>query len=102
VPLDSFGRNVYLDTYDSAYGSGWQREDSFLTHGPDGSWCYGVSPHGSHPSGAGSQYRVTIVGPGVAPDVSVAVPAPGPYDEAGQAADSTALLALDDPACVPH
>jgi hypothetical protein len=24
-PLDSFGRNVYDDTYDSAYGSGWKR-----------------------------------------------------------------------------
>ncbi len=31
-PTDSFGRNIYLDTYDSAYGSGWKRENSFLTH----------------------------------------------------------------------
>ena len=31
-PTDSFGRNVYLDTFDSAYGPGWKRENSFLTH----------------------------------------------------------------------
>ncbi|MGZ4333345.1 MAG: hypothetical protein ACXVRJ_03635, partial [Gaiellaceae bacterium] len=30
-PLDTFGRNVYVDTYDSAYGAGWKRENSFLT-----------------------------------------------------------------------
>ena len=32
VPLDTFGRNVYVDTFDSAYGAGWKRENSFLTH----------------------------------------------------------------------
>src|SRR6266540_806650 len=26
VPLDAFGRNVYVDTLDSAYGNGWRRE----------------------------------------------------------------------------
>jgi hypothetical protein len=31
-PLDTFGRNIYLDTLDSVYGSGWRRENSFLTH----------------------------------------------------------------------
>ena len=23
VPLDTFGRNLYLDTFNSAYGKGW-------------------------------------------------------------------------------
>jgi hypothetical protein len=32
VPLDTFGRNLYLDTFDSAYGKGWKRENSFLMH----------------------------------------------------------------------
>ena len=32
VPLDTFGRNLYLDTFNSAYGQGWRRENSFLMH----------------------------------------------------------------------
>jgi hypothetical protein len=32
APLDTFGRNVYVDTFDSRYGPGWHRENSFLTH----------------------------------------------------------------------
>ncbi len=32
APEDSFGRNIYLDTYNSAYGPGWKRENSFLAH----------------------------------------------------------------------
>ena len=32
VPLDSFGRNLYVDTLNSAYGAGWQRENGFLSH----------------------------------------------------------------------
>ena len=31
-PLDTFGRNLYVDTLDSAYGAGWKRENSFLMH----------------------------------------------------------------------
>jgi hypothetical protein len=102
VPLDTFGRNLYVDTLDSAYGAGWQRENSFLMHGPLGSWCYSVNPHGSHPAGTGSQYRFSILGPGVAPDVSTVVDAPGPYDKAAQAPDNDALRALGDPLCKVH
>ena len=101
-PLDSFGRNLYVDTYDSAYGSGWKRENSFLMHAPDGTWCYSVNPHGAHPAGTGSMYRLTILGPGVTPDVSVTVNAPGPYDKAAELAESAGILAMHDPACVPH
>jgi hypothetical protein len=102
VPLDSFGRNLYVDTFDSAYGPGWRRENSFLMHPTGGSWCYSVNPHGTYPAGTGSQYRLTILGPGVTPDVSVTVPAPGPYVKADQAADRAAILSLGDPACQPH
>ena len=102
VPLDLFGRNLYLDTYDSVYGPGWRRENSFLTHNPRGSWCYSVNPHGDHPAGRGSAYRLTILGLGVTPDVSVVVAAPGPYSREAQAADNAALRALHDPLCVPH
>ena len=33
-PTDGFGRNIYVDTYNSRYGAGWKRENSFLTHPP--------------------------------------------------------------------
>jgi hypothetical protein len=77
VPLDDFGRNVYLDTLDSAYGAGWKRENSFLAHAGGGSFCYGFYPHkpypgypaGDRPAGHGAKYRITAIGPGVAPDV---------------------------------
>jgi len=71
-PLDSYGRNVYLDTFDSPYGKGWHRENSFLTHHRGhtmGDFCYGFYPHFGHPSGDGTKYRATVEGPGVTPDV---------------------------------
>ena len=68
VPKDSFGRNIYVDTFDSAYGSGWKRENSFLTHATNGSFCYLFAKHGEHPNGDGEKYRATVIGPGVTPD----------------------------------
>ena len=79
-PLDTFGRNLYLDTFDSAYGHGWKRENSFLTHMGSGAFCYGLFPHGKRPAGHGTRYRATIIGPGVTPDVVWQSEAPGPYD----------------------
>jgi hypothetical protein len=81
-PLDTYGRNVYVDTLDSAYGPGWRRENGFLTHSPNGSFCYGFYPHGSHPAGKGRRYRATVVGPGVEPDVMWEGAAPGRFDRA--------------------
>ena len=66
-PLDSYGRNIYLDTFDSAFGKGWHRENSFLTHHRGhtlGDFCYGFFPHAGHPSGQGTKYRATVEGPG--------------------------------------
>ena len=63
-PLDAFGRNLYVDTLDSAYGPGWQRENSFLTHRGTGAFCYSVNPHGDRPAGNGTEYRATIDRPG--------------------------------------
>jgi hypothetical protein len=91
APTDSFGRNIYLDTYDSAYGPGWKRENSFLAHTGTGVFCYGFYPHdpypgypavGRRPPGTGARYRATVIGPGVLPDVSWEGAAPGAYDEA--------------------
>jgi hypothetical protein len=79
-PLDTFGRNLYLDTLDSAYGPGWRRENSFLMHRNTGMFCYGFYPHGSRPAGAGTRYRATIIGPGVTPDIAWEAKALGQYD----------------------
>src|SRR5687767_3749746 len=82
VPLDSFGRNLYVDTLNSAYGSGWKRENSFLMQTGTGAFCYGFFPHGSRPIGKGARYRATIIGPGVTPDVFWESKAPGAYNRA--------------------
>jgi hypothetical protein len=86
VPLDTFGRNLYVDTFNSAYGKGWKRENSFLTHRPGGTFCYGFFPHGKYPAGAGTKYRATIIGPGVTPDIMWQGAAPGVYDRAADLA----------------
>jgi hypothetical protein len=101
-PLDGFGRNVYVDTFDSAYGSGWKRENAFLTHKGDGVFCYSVNPHGDHPAGTGAQYRATIMGPGVTPDVTWVGPAPGVYDKTTDAQRNLAISGLHDSLCRPN
>jgi ribosomal protein L27 len=97
-PLDSFGRNVYVDTFGSAYGPSWRRENSFVTHNPTGVFCYGFYPHPGHPQGTGSLYRATVIGPGVTPDVSWEGPDPGTYNPAADEArnqEQRKLLAGD-------
>ena len=101
-PLDSFGRNLYLDTLDSVYGPSWKRENSFLAHKSTGAFCYSVNPHGSHPSGKGTQYRATIIGPGVTPDIMWQGPSPGVYDKAADATANDAIAALGDALCKPN
>lgn len=119
VPLDGYGRLVYVDTLDAgAYGAGWHRENSFLTHAPSGIWCYGFYPRDplkggySAPSGydgglrgpgIGSLYRVSVIGPGVTPDVSVTIKDPGSYEPSLQRLMRSRLLALgSDPSCDQH
>ena len=85
-PTDRFGVLLYLDTFDPAYGPGWRRENSFVTHKGSGIFCYGFFPHPPHPSGQGKAYRLTVVGPGVLPDLYWQAKAPGLYDSARDAA----------------
>jgi hypothetical protein len=103
-PLDTWGRNVYLDSYASDYGgSGWQRVNSFLTHTHTGAWCYGVSPHGANNlTGKGLKYRLSIEGPGVTPDVMAEATSPGPYDQALDATANAAISAMHDNLCKPN
>jgi hypothetical protein len=98
-PLDSYGRNLYVDTFDSAYGSGWHRENGFLAHRPKGTFCYGFFRHGSHPSGAGKAYRLTVVGPGVTPIVSWSAPSAGRYNRAEDERMNRIERSLGDPKC---
>jgi len=103
APLDRFGRNIYVDTLDSAYGPGWQRENSFLSHKGTGTFCYGFYPHGDRPAGKGTRYRATAIGPGVTPDVTWEGAALGPYDAAvdRQLTDVLRSTLTGDPLCHP-
>jgi len=88
APTDAYGRLVYLDTFNSRYGKGWKRENAFLAHNPTGLFCYGFYPFDptrgyAHPPGFpstprgpgnGEKYRLTVNGPGVTPDVTIAIP----------------------------
>jgi hypothetical protein len=101
-PLDSYGRNIYVDTFDSRYGRGWHRENSFLTHHRGhtlGDFCYGFFPHGRHPSGQGTKYRATAEGPGVTPDVMWAADDAGPYDAGVQSQMQALERSWGDPKC---
>ena len=99
VPTDSWGRNLYIDTYDSAYGHGWARENSFLGQLPNGGFCYSFQPRPPYPGypdspprlGVGKMYRITVLGPGVTPAVMWQGPDVGSWN-AGKPTD-TALEA---------
>jgi hypothetical protein len=79
-PNDDYGRNIYVDTFDSRYGKGWRRENAFLAHRPTGIFCYGFYAFTKSGPGNGARYRLNVVGPGVTPDVSVVVPGLHDYD----------------------
>jgi hypothetical protein len=95
APTDNFGRLVFLDTFNAVYGPGWRRENSFVPHNPTGVFCYGFYSFDPtkggyrHPPGAtakrgpgvGEQYRLTLPGPGVTPNVSVTVPGLHAFDK---------------------
>jgi hypothetical protein len=83
VPKDFYGRNLHIDTLNSAYGPGWRREAGILTHKATGTFCHSFvpqKPYAWYPSQAmrppafGERYRVTVSGPGVTPVLQVEVP----------------------------
>jgi hypothetical protein len=102
APLDGYGRNIYVDTFDSRYGKGWHRENSFLTHHRGktlGDFCYGFFPHSGHPTGQGTRYRATAEGPGVTPDVMWAADDIGAYDASVQEEMQSLERSWGDPKC---
>ena len=90
VPKDRYGRNLYIDTLNSAYGTGWRRESGILTHRGTGTFCHSFVPQRPLPaipaSRCGRQRRASGIasrgGPGVTPVIQAEVGAhrsrPGP------------------------
>jgi hypothetical protein len=119
APTDGFGSLVYLDTYNSVYGQGWRRENSFVSHNPTGVFCYGFYSFDptkggyKHPPGwtarrgpgTGEKYRLLASGPGVTPNVGVIVSGLHAFDRANpadvvyQAEQSELLLSWGDKLC---
>ena len=103
APLDGFGRNIYLDTFNSAYGRGWRRENSFLTHRGSGVFCYGVFPERTgSPNGKGERYRATVIGPGVTPDLLWHGDAPGAFDRHLDSLANDRIRSLGSGKCRPN
>lgn len=82
VPKDFYGRNLHIDTFNSAYGAGWKREAGILTHKGTGTFCHSFVPQrpfawypsqAIRPAAAGERHRVTVSGPGVTPVLQVEV-----------------------------
>jgi hypothetical protein len=97
-PRDGYGRNIYVDTFDSRYGKGWRRENAFLAHRPTGVFCYGFYHFTSRGPGNGAKYRLTAIGPGVTPDVSITIPGLHDYNpnSSGDVAYENKQNALQD------
>lgn len=82
VPKDFYGRNLHIDTLNSAYGAGWKREAGILTHKSTGTFCHSFVPQKPfawypsqtmRPPAPGERHRVTVSGPGVLPVLQVEV-----------------------------
>jgi hypothetical protein len=104
---DSYGRFVFIDTYNSAYGPGWTHDTAVALHVGNGAFCYSFVPEPpppGYPSGAlrgpgnGELERVTVIGPGVTPDVRWVGPGLGVYDAAQDAIYNAAFDQLVGPA----
>jgi hypothetical protein len=83
VPKDKYGRNLYIDTLNSAYGPGWKRESGILAHRSTGTFCHSFVPQRPfagypnqdvRPAAPGERHRITVGGPGVTPIMQVEVP----------------------------
>src|SRR5215211_7193612 len=99
APLDSFGRLLFLDTFDSSYGSGWRRDNSFLFHRTTGTFCYGMYSRRTGFSPMGQRYRATANGPGATPIVTWIGNSPGPFNRELDLIANQEILSLGDPKC---
>jgi hypothetical protein len=86
---DPWARNIYIDAYNSDYGSGWRHDTAINTHPVNGGFCYTFvpqAPPSGYPStapngnGLGERYRISVMGPGVTPIVQWEGARLGPFD----------------------
>ncbi len=79
-PTNEFGRNVYIDTFDSDYGDGWRRVMGVLTQPTNGTFCYEFSKKGGSRGKTGvstkNTYRMTVIGPSLTPVLSQIINGP--------------------------
>ncbi|HEY7344535.1 MAG TPA: hypothetical protein VH620_03165 [Gaiella sp.] len=87
---DAYGRYVYIDTRNSVYGPGWKHDAGKVLHLRNGAFCYSFVPQVPPPGypdtaprgpAVGDLHRVTVMGPGVTPDVQWEGAPLGRYDE---------------------
>jgi hypothetical protein len=91
---DGYARYVYIDAHDSVYGAGWRHDAGKVLHLNNGAFCYSFVPQVPPPGypdrsprgpAIGDMHRVTVMGPGVTPDVQWVGPPLGAYDPARDA-----------------
>jgi hypothetical protein len=103
-PLDTYGRNIYVDVRSPEWKSSgaftmagnWHRFNSFLAHKPNGAFCASVFPKMFGITRPGfdriQRYRAYVQGPGVTPIVKWEGPPPGYYTPGGFSAKGFASL----------
>jgi hypothetical protein len=112
-PRDRYGRNVFIDTYNSAYGPGWRREAGILLHSPNGTFCHSFVPQkpfpgypsqALRPAAPGERYRATVMGPGVTPVVSAEIAGMTAGDRQSQSSDDQVWdsVMAGDARCAPE
>jgi hypothetical protein len=104
---DAYARYVYIDAHDSVYGTGWRHDAGKVLHLENGAFCYSFVPQVPPPGypdraprgpAIGDAHRVTVMGPGVTPDVQWVGPSLGPYN----ATQDARYNALFDELVGPH
>ena len=110
---DGYARYVYIDAHDSTYGPGWRHDAGKVLHLRNGAFCYSFVPQVPPPGYPGSRtprgpaigdaHRVTVMGPGVTPDVQWEGPPLGAVQRCArrdvQRSCSTASSDRDDKVC---
>jgi len=108
---DGYARYVYIDTHDSVYGPGWKHDAGKVLHLRNGAFCYSFVPQAPPPGypddqprgpGNGDLERVTVLGPGVTPDVQWEGPGLGKYNRVQDEAYNSLfdqLVGSDDKVC---
>ena len=108
---DTYGRYVYIDTRNSVYGPGWRHDAGKVLHLRNGAFCYSFVPQAPPPGypdsaprgpAVGDLHRVTVMGPGVTPDIAWEGSPLGAYDASQDDAFDALfdrLVGADDRAC---